>query len=584
MKTLDVLRLSLLLALLAGACGDENSVAPDDPDPPDPPDPPVPTIPRYEVRPAFATGAGFGCQLRGSSSVCWGFNSVGQFGNGGTSTDWTYPTDPGWGLDFELLTAGNDFLCGLTGDGEGYCWGFNPQGLGVGAGPGPIASPTRLPVSERWTYLEALGRSACGVTESGDGYCWGTNSRGELGDSTTVDRDEPALVAGGHTWLMISPGAFHSCGVDVDAGLWCWGSNASGQLGLGTEGEDIPWPTAVEPSRRWASVSAGQSKTCAITEAGEAWCWGYGGLGNGSEGGSASPVQVSGGHEWAFLRSGLGACGVTTAGDAYCWGRAGSGQVGSGTVYDDPLDEEPVPMAVAGGQRWTTLDIPTLAAFCGETTSADVLCWGRISPTQLLCSSPAWAPEPLLGSEEEGDPCVLRIATSGLPTAVRDSTYADSLEALGGGGGPYTWTLVGGTLPDGVALVSRDGFAVFEGEPTETGQFVSRIRVTAGEASDEADVLLRVNACQRLWWDDFDPPVAKVGTAYSYQLEAKGGDGAFTWTVADDTSPPPGLDLSLDGLLSGTPTAAGTFDLFVVLEAPNCDSRVTIRIVLVVET
>ena len=48
-----------------------------------------------------------------------------------------------------------------------------------------------------------------------------------------------------------------------------------------------------------------------------------------------------------------------------------------------------------------------------------------------------------------------------------------------------------------------------------------------------------------------------VGTAYSQTLAATGGTPPYTWSVTVGT-PPAGLTLSGTGVLSGTPTAAGT--------------------------
>lgn len=52
------------------------------------------------------------------------------------------------------------------------------------------------------------------------------------------------------------------------------------------------------------------------------------------------------------------------------------------------------------------------------------------------------------------------------------------------------------------------------------------------------------------------PPVA-VGLPYSQQLKALGGTGTYTWSVASGALPS-GLSLSSGGVLSGTPTGAGT--------------------------
>src|SRR5712664_2797031 len=49
-----------------------------------------------------------------------------------------------------------------------------------------------------------------------------------------------------------------------------------------------------------------------------------------------------------------------------------------------------------------------------------------------------------------------------------------------------------------------------------------------------------------------------VGTAVSLQLSASGGTPPFTWTA---TGLPTGLSISSGGLISGTPSAAGSFSV-----------------------
>jgi hypothetical protein len=49
-----------------------------------------------------------------------------------------------------------------------------------------------------------------------------------------------------------------------------------------------------------------------------------------------------------------------------------------------------------------------------------------------------------------------------------------------------------------------------------------------------------------------------VGTAASLQLSASGGSGGYTWTA---TGLPAGLSISTSGLISGTPTTAGTYSV-----------------------
>jgi len=61
-----------------------------------------------------------------------------------------------------------------------------------------------------------------------------------------------------------------------------------------------------------------------------------------------------------------------------------------------------------------------------------------------------------------------------------------------------------------------------------------------------------------------------VGLTYSQNLRATGGEGAFTWWVSSSgQSLPPGLALTADGHLTGTPSTAATRSVVVVAQAAN---------------
>jgi len=64
-------------------------------------------------------------------------------------------------------------------------------------------------------------------------------------------------------------------------------------------------------------------------------------------------------------------------------------------------------------------------------------------------------------------------------------------------------------------------------------------------------------------------PDGTVGTPYAAQLDVSGGQQPYTWQIAQGSAPlPPGLSLSSGGVISGTPTTAGTFTFTVtVMEA-----------------
>ena len=81
--------------------------------------------------------------------------------------------------------------------------------------------------------VSAGGFHTCGVTTDGDAYCWGWNGWGQLGNgmASVKPGTTPDPVAGGLTFTSVSAGGFHTCGVTTDGTTYCWGRNEDGQLG-----------------------------------------------------------------------------------------------------------------------------------------------------------------------------------------------------------------------------------------------------------------------------------------------------------------------------------------------------------------
>jgi hypothetical protein len=61
--------------------------------------------------------------------------------------------------------------------------------------------------------------------------------------------------------------------------------------------------------------------------------------------------------------------------------------------------------------------------------------------------------------------------------------------------------------------------------------------------------------------DTAELPDAVLNVPYSMQLSAAGGEGMYAWSLSPGASLPPGLMLSGDGVLSGTPSLQGAFAL-----------------------
>jgi len=83
-------------------------------------------------------------------------------------------------------------------------------------------------------------------------------------------------------------------------------------------------------------------------------------------------------------------------------------------------------------------------------------------------------------------PPALTITTVSLVGAKYNTPYF-SLLAATGGVAPYTWTLIGGQLPEGMSLSESGGLS---GTPTQTGTFTFVVEVT--DSSQVSQVITTV--------------------------------------------------------------------------------------------
>ena len=145
--------------------------------------------------------------------------------------------------------------------------------------------------------------------------------------------------------------------------------------------------------------------------------------------------------------------------------------------------------------------------------------------------------------------------TSPLPNGTQGVAYSQQLNAAGGTGS-YTWSTISGSWPGGISL---SGAGVVSGTPTGYGTFNATAQVTSGGQTASRAFQLTINPPPLSITTTSPLTGGTQGVLYTQQLNATGGTGSYTWTTTSG-SWPSGISLSSAGVVSGTPTASGTFN------------------------
>jgi hypothetical protein len=152
-----------------------------------------------------------------------------------------------------------------------------------------------------------------------------------------------------------------------------------------------------------------------------------------------------------------------------------------------------------------------------------------------------------------------------LPTPIQGQFYSQTITASGGVG-PYTYTVSAGILPAGLALTpvgpTLTG-ALLSGTPSVAAPYNFTIMATDSNGCAGTTQVFSGQVCPVISLSPAVLPAAILGSPYSQTVLASGGTMPYTYAVTFGALPT-GLVLDPNtGLISGTPTAVGTYDFTI---------------------
>lgn len=296
-----------------------------------------------------SVGQEFACAISNGALYCWGLNSLGELGNGTTSSANVPTLVSGMSSGVTAVSAGGGHACAIQNN-QLFCWGNNDEAQVIGNAGGYYTTP-QLIAPLAWIGSQSIispsaGSSHTCVIVDGAVWCWGYNFTQQAGqpmnyDHYVVNPSQVAYPYNDSSFIATSvrAGHAHTCGL-YNGIVFCWGGNVEGELGLGNNGysSDHYHPT-VSALGNVASISTGASAThtCALTNDGVMYCWGYNGYGQLGDntttdkytpvvpiymGAAVAQISVGAHHTCSWYYWGT---------KAACWGYGQDGQLGNNT-------------------------------------------------------------------------------------------------------------------------------------------------------------------------------------------------------------------------------------------------------------
>jgi eukaryotic-like serine/threonine-protein kinase len=212
-----------------------------------------------------------------------------------------------------------------------------------------------------------------------------------------------------------------------------------------------------------------------------------------------------------------------------------------------------------------------------KTTSTGWAAIQMVHPAAVLTNKATYrltctAGSPTIGLSAHVTPTTQTVACGSAPPSF---TFAGLISSLRAGTVTYHWALSdGATSPSATLTFTGRGTQAAQSlkvtPPTDTANGGGMLVVTSPSmaASSPAYYTLTCTSTSppplpKLSIQTSKLPSAQVGTPYSEDVVATGGDGNYTWSAS---GLPPGLSLSSGGTISGTPAKGGQYPISLTVK------------------
>lgn len=458
----------------------------------------------------------------------WGHNDWGQTGVDPDYADYcVFASQVGIG-NVVAISAGQGYSLALKADGTVWAWGIK---LGTGTVPDSSFAPFQVESLSGIAAISAGWQHALALNSLGKVFAWGDNEFGQLGTAPSDPVTSPVQVNGLDGIIAISAGMGHSLALDDLNTVWAWGMNEDSQLGDGTtHHRSVPAPVRISEAAELggiAAISAGRDHSLALDQDGGVWAWGGGE--NGELGVDLSELDCE---TWTEM-TGIPPVEITVTSCKSLYAlpvrnSAGEGHlesmtaISAGNFFSAAIGPPVVAATVSLASSQNPAHIGNPVTFTATVTPAGS---GEVTPTGTVLfmdgnvlmgmatvdatgqatyvanslSAGVHIVTALYSGDSEYGSAVseaitqqiyepIRIVTRLLPLGTEGVSYKQEI-ITAGGIGPTTWSLVGGSLPEGLQVA--DGSIV--GTPESSGIYSFTVRADNDDDWDTKSLTIRIS-------------------------------------------------------------------------------------------